>query len=78
MNIGLGSGGQPLGMAGGGHGRSVANLGGRGSTEVVSSSLPVEDAGGHDGIAEEDENGSYMVRYNFANIANVLITLPKI
>jgi hypothetical protein len=45
-------------MAGGGHGRSLANLAGRGSTGVVSSSLPADDAGGHDGITEEDDNGS--------------------
>jgi hypothetical protein len=45
-------------MAGGGRGRSLANLAGRGSTRVVSSSLPTDDAGGHDGITEEDDNGS--------------------
>jgi hypothetical protein len=62
LNIGSRSGRQPLGMVGEGRGRSLANLARRGSTGVTSSSLPADDAGGHDGITEEDENGSQMVR----------------
>jgi hypothetical protein len=72
LNIGSRSDGQPLGMAGGGRGRLLANLVGCGSTGVTSSSLPTEDAGGRNGIAEDD-NGSQMVRYSFANIANVSV-----
>jgi hypothetical protein len=60
-------------MAGGGRGRLLANLVGCGSTGVTSSSLPTEDVGSRNGIAEEDDNGSQMVRYSFANIANVSV-----
>jgi hypothetical protein len=66
LNIGSGSGGQPLRMAGGGRGRLLANLVGCGSIGVTSSSVPAEDAADdHDGIAEEYGNGSQMVRYSF-------------
>jgi hypothetical protein len=62
LNIGLGSDGLPLGMGAGGRGRSLVNRVGCGSTRAVSSSLPTEDADGHDGITEDD-NGSQLVRY---------------